>query len=72
MATGGSGDVLCGIIASFTAQKLNIEKAAYTGVYIHSLAADMMAQDIGEYGLTPSDITDGIPYAIKYSINNGI
>ena len=72
MATGGSGDVLCGIIASFTAQKLNIEKAAYTGVYIHSLAADMMAQDIGEYGLTPSDITDSIPYAIKYSINNGM
>lgn len=70
MATGGSGDVLSGLIASFEAQKA--ENAACTGVYIHSLAADMMATEKGEYGLTPSDIIDGIPYAIKYSTNNGM
>ena len=72
MATGGSGDVLAGIIASFKAQKLNCENAAVAGVYIHSLSADMAALDKGEYGLTPSDITETIPYAIKYSINTGM
>ncbi|MBQ6999340.1 MAG: NAD(P)H-hydrate dehydratase [Clostridia bacterium] len=62
MATGGSGDVLAGIIASFIGQ--GIENAVQCGVYIHSLAGDMAAQDKGEYGMTPADIIENIPYAI--------
>lgn len=67
MATGGSGDVLAGIIASFTAQGIPCEFAAASGVYIHSLAADMAAYNLGEYGLTPTDIIEYIPYAIKFT-----
>ncbi len=67
MATGGSGDVLAGCIASFLVQGHSMEDAAKLGVYIHSLSADMAAFDIGEYSLTPSDIIDFLPYAIKHS-----
>ena len=67
MATGGSGDVLAGAIASFASQGIEPFEAACTGVYIHSLAADMAAMEKGEYSLTPSDITDYLPYAIKFS-----
>lgn len=67
MATGGSGDVLAGAIASFAAQGMKPFDAAYTGVYIHSLAADMAAAEKGEYSLTPGDIIDYLPYAIKFS-----
>lgn len=67
MATGGSGDVLSGCVASFAAQFKNAENAALAGVFIHSLSADMASCLIGEYGLTPTDICNFLPYAIKYS-----
>ena len=65
MATGGSGDVLSGAIASFAVQGISPFKAAVLGVYIHSLAADIAAEKTGEYSLTPSDIIDHIPTAIQ-------
>ncbi len=68
MATGGTGDVLAGAVASFLAQGFCEEKGSLLGVYIHSLAADMAALVNGEYGLIPSDIISYIPFAIKYSI----
>ena len=67
MATGGSGDVLSGAIASFMAQGMSAFDSALAGVYIHSLAADMGADFTGEYSLTPSDIISYIPHAIKQS-----
>ena len=66
MATGGSGDVLAGVIGSFKAQGMKAADAAIAGVYIHSLSGDMASFDKGEYGLTPSDIIETLPYAIKY------
>ena len=68
MATGGSGDVLSGVIASFAAQGFGAENAALAGVYIHSLAADMAVTEKGEYGLIPSDVAEYLPYAVKYSL----
>ena len=67
MATGGTGDVLSGAAASFATQGMSIFDASKCAVYIHSLAADMAAQKTGEYSLTPSDILDFVPFAIKYS-----
>ncbi len=64
MATGGSGDVLTGIIASFVGQ--GIKNAVQCGVYIHSFAADICALGKGEYGMTPTDIIENIPYAIDF------
>ena len=69
MATGGSGDVLSGAVASFIAQGKSLEDSARLGVYIHSLASDMAALKVGEYSLTPSDMLEFIPIAIKYSQN---
>lgn len=63
MATGGSGDVLAGVIASFIGQRL--ENAVCSGVYIHSLAGDIAADEKGVYGMTPTDILGYIPHAIK-------
>lgn len=65
MATGGSGDVLTGVIASLMAQGMKTEAAARAGVYIHGLAGDMAAQKYGEHGLTAGDIAEHVAYAIK-------
>lgn len=67
MATGGTGDVLAGAVASFAAQGLKPYDAANAGVYIHSLAADMAVSETGEYSLTPSDILSCLPFALKFS-----
>lgn len=56
MATGGSGDVLSGIIGALAGQGLTCLEAAAAGVYIHGLAGDTAAQSLGEYGLIASDI----------------
>jgi NAD(P)H-hydrate epimerase len=63
MATGGSGDVLTGIICALMAQQYHSFEAAVTGVYIHGLAADIAARHKGLMALTPSDIIDNLPDA---------
>ena len=47
LATGGSGDVLTGIIAGLAAQKISLQEAAICGVYLHGLAAELTGIDIG-------------------------
>jgi NAD(P)H-hydrate epimerase len=56
MATGGMGDLLCGLIAGLHAQGLDGETAACTGVHIHARAGDLAAANGGERGLLPSDL----------------
>jgi hydroxyethylthiazole kinase-like uncharacterized protein yjeF len=57
LASGGSGDVLSGIIGSLVAQGLDAFNAARTGVYIHGAAADsLVAEGIGPIGLTASEV----------------
>ena len=60
MATGGSGDVLAGIIVSLLAQGLSPADAAKAAVYLHSFAADNAAQEIGEAALLPSDVIEAL------------
>ncbi|HVK46475.1 MAG TPA: ADP/ATP-dependent (S)-NAD(P)H-hydrate dehydratase, partial [Pseudobacter sp.] len=57
MATGGSGDVLTGIITGLTAQGLIPEQAAIAGVFLHGLAGDLAAAKLSEPALIASDIT---------------
>lgn len=47
LATGGSGDVLTGIIAGLAAQEISLQEAAICGVYLHGLAAELTGIDIG-------------------------
>ncbi|MEE1038138.1 MAG: NAD(P)H-hydrate dehydratase [Eubacterium sp.] len=69
MATGGSGDVLTGIIASLCAQGYDTFEAAKIGVYIHGLAGDICADEIGQTGMTAMDIVEKVPSAFQI-LNN--
>jgi hydroxyethylthiazole kinase-like uncharacterized protein yjeF len=65
MATGGTGDVLTGMIGSFLAQGYTALEAACLGVYFHGLAGDLAAADKGETSLVAGDLIEQIPEAIK-------
>lgn len=65
MATGGSGDVLTGIVTALLAQKYSPLNAAKIGVYLHGLAGDMAAAKWGEESMLPSDIIDNISDAYR-------
>ena len=56
MATGGTGDVLTGLIAALLAQKMEPFEAAQLGVYLHGLAGDLAAHSLSKPGLIASDL----------------
>ncbi len=72
MASGGMGDVLTGIMAGFVAQKMDMEKAAAAGVYIHGRAGDILAHDMGAFGFLASDVAKTIPVAIASLMNENV
>lgn len=65
MATGGTGDVLTGIIAALLAQRLDPFAAARLGGWVHGRAGDLAAADIGEVSMTASDLLDRLPAAFR-------
>lgn len=65
MATGGSGDVLTGMIASLIGQGAEVTEAAVLGVHLHGLAGDLAALKIGSMGMIAGDIVEQIPMAIN-------
>jgi len=70
MAKGGSGDILAGIIAALLGQGFASGSAAWRGVVLHGLAGDLAAEELGEYAMTPSDLLDFLPRAIKCCTNS--
>lgn len=69
MATGGSGDVLAGIIASLLAQGADTLRAAGAGVFIHGTAGDIAANEYGRRSMLPTDIIEAIPkFFQKYNL----
>ena len=60
MATGGSGDVLAGMIGGLISQRMEVHEAARLGVYLHGKAGDAAAAAKGAYSMTATDILDGI------------
>ena len=64
MAVGGSGDVLAGVIGGLLAQGANAEEAATSGVYLHGLAGDLLAQERPR-GFLAGEIADTIPTALR-------
>ncbi|MEO1261593.1 MAG: NAD(P)H-hydrate dehydratase [Bacteroidota bacterium] len=65
MATGGSGDVLTGIITGLLAQGYSSFEAAKIGVYLHGLAGDLAATQCGQEAMLASDIIEHIGSAFK-------
>ena len=65
MATAGSGDVLTGIITGLLARGYKQEDACIVGMYLHGLAGDFAAKDLGEESVIASDLIQYLPYAFK-------
>jgi ADP-dependent NAD(P)H-hydrate dehydratase len=63
MATGGTGDVLTGIVTALLAQGLGAFDAARLGAHVHGLAGDLAAAKLGVIGLTATDLLDYLPEA---------
>ena len=65
MATGGTGDILTGVIAALIGQRLPPFEAAQLGVHLHGLAGDLARDQIGEVSLIATDLLDFLPPAFR-------
>lgn len=65
MATGGSGDVLAGVLVSLLGQGCNPTEAAAAAAWLHGTAGDLCALEIGQYGMLPSDLIKRLPRLLK-------
>jgi NAD(P)H-hydrate epimerase len=65
MATAGSGDVLTGIITGLLARGYKHEDACVVGMYLHGLAGDIAARELGIESVIASDLIKYIPQAFK-------
>ena len=65
MAVGGSGDVLSGIIVSLLGQGIGPLEAAACGAWLHGAAGDICAEEIGQYGMLPTDMLNVLPRLLK-------
>ncbi|MDR3071650.1 MAG: NAD(P)H-hydrate dehydratase [Endomicrobium sp.] len=72
MATAGSGDVLSGVIASFSSITDDLFEAAKFAVFVHGLAGEIAEKDRGQIGVVASDIAENTCYAIKQMMNTSI
>ncbi len=61
MATGGSGDVLAGLIVSLLGQGLTPLQSAACGAWLHGTCGDICAEEIGQYGMLPQDMIGVLP-----------
>ncbi|MDY0232216.1 MAG: NAD(P)H-hydrate dehydratase [Candidatus Saccharicenans sp.] len=71
MASGGSGDVLSGLIASEVMQVDDLFQAVVNAVFVHGLSGDLAAEKTGEKSLTATDLIKFLPQAIKFIAAGG-
>jgi NAD(P)H-hydrate epimerase len=71
MASGGSGDVLTGMVGAFLSRAMPPAAALQAAVYLHGLAGDLARDERGEEGLVAGDIVETIPRAIVRSQAGG-
>ncbi|MGE3405128.1 MAG: NAD(P)H-hydrate dehydratase, partial [Vicinamibacterales bacterium] len=65
MATGGTGDVLTGVIAAWLAQLLDAERACRLGVFLHGAAGDLAEAEDGQSALVASDLLQALGPALR-------
>lgn len=64
LATGGTGDVLAGLIGGLIAQGVGISDAAIAGVYVHGMAGELASQALGMAGMLARDVASYVPQAL--------
>ena len=69
MASGGTGDVLAGVVAAWLGQLGDASAACRAGVYLHGLAGDLAAGSGGEAALTASDLAAALGRALEETID---
>ena len=72
LASGGTGDVLAGVIGALLAQGLDAFSAAVTGVYVHAAAGRRLAQRLGDSGLLAGDLLVEIPLVMNVLRQGGL
>jgi NAD(P)H-hydrate epimerase len=65
MASGGMGDVLTGVLVALLGQGYDAFTACKIGVFLHGYAADLVAAEKGEIGMSAVDLQERLPYALK-------
>ena len=65
MAVGGSGDLLAGIIVSLIGQGMSAITATAVAAWLHGAAGDRCAQELGQYGMLPTDMLLALPRLMK-------
>jgi hydroxyethylthiazole kinase-like uncharacterized protein yjeF len=66
MATGGTGDILTGMVAGMMAQhSTSAFLAVLAAVHLHGLAGDVMREKVGEHSLVATDLLQGLPEAFR-------
>jgi NAD(P)H-hydrate epimerase len=65
MASGGTGDVLTGVLGAFLARRVAPAAALISAVYLHGLAGDLAAARMGEESLVAGDLVDALPLAFR-------
>jgi NAD(P)H-hydrate epimerase len=69
MATGGTGDVLTGMIAAWLAQLLDAEAACRLAVFLHGAAGDLAEASQGQVGMVATDLVDHLGRALKVLVD---
>ena len=65
LSTGGTGDILAGMIGSFIAQGLSIDDAVISAVYLHGKAGKLAGERLGQHGVIARDVIAAIPHVLK-------
>lgn len=65
LSKAGSGDVLCGIISSLTAQGMDLFSACKLGVHLHGLTGEIASKELTEYSVTSTELLKYIHLAIR-------
>lgn len=65
LSSGGSGDVLTGLVGGFLARRWPMKEAGITAAYLHGLAADYLAEDMGQTGVLAGELLDVLPELMR-------
>ena len=65
LAVAGSGDILVGVLAATAVSVLSLHHACSMAVFLHGMAGDMLRDQVGEEGVTPTRLLEILPLAIK-------